>query len=263
MNTENSFFSSQRFMAYFAKTCRENLKKYGMSLISMFGILCAFTILIEFISLKAGNMVSFLDVELIFFIISLFFFGAFAAASMFSILKKKTGRIANLMSPASQFEKYLTVWIIAVPIFLIAFVVCAIGADLLRCLLCLILAPDIHSLHITVFSANLSSSFLDDAKLILSFAYFSLQSTYVLGAIVWPKNSFLKTTLFLFIMQTIDMIVMVLCVTAFGSYLHGTALTVADNFPTWLLWTNQLAVCLVCYVLAYFRYRELDLINQW
>lgn len=104
-------------------------------------------------------------------------------------------------------------------------------------------------------------------------AFFSYQSLFVLGSSIWPKKSFIKTFLGLIVLNGICSI-----------YFSGLALALFEpnmNYvPLWLEnWlehfnpTRTMMACAVTavsiifssinYVLAYYRYRESEIIQRW
>ncbi|MBM6735563.1 hypothetical protein H7U35_10075 [Mediterranea massiliensis] len=90
--------------------------------------------------------------------------------------------------------------------------------------------------------------------------YFAVQSAYVLGSALWPKNAFIKTSAALIVVISIFVAVLVSLVKSlhFGPYTpmeEETAVTLC----TCLLF----AFAIFCWVTAYYRLKEAEIINRW
>ena len=115
-------------------------------------------------------------------------------------MKNKTGRIAVLMTPATSFEKYFSRWLVSVVVFLVVFLIAFRLADYTRVLFYTIAYPDIKA----IMPVDLGHLIGDDADhftiarttiefICLFLCYLFVQSCFILGSTIWPKNSFVKT----------------------------------------------------------------------
>ena len=96
-------------------------------------------------------------------------------------------------------------------------------------------------------------------------AYFFVQSLFVLGSSIWPKNSFVKTFS--------AIVVVAIIYIAIGSALakilfeargvHGVNQDISDEAMT--LWTTIIffGMAIFNWVVAYFRFKESEIINRW
>ncbi len=167
-------------------------------------------------------------------------------------------RLNSLMSPASDLEKYLSRFLICIVGVTIAFVACFALADLLRVAYYHIQYPAETVHYFGPFAIQ------DLAENIFYFwiGLFAVQSTFVLGSTVWPKNSFLKT----FGAIVVFMIVFIIV----SNNVYGLFLEPGHCFTTESTITNvtdamKVAVFVwiaFCYITAYFRFKESEIINR-
>ncbi|MDE6095451.1 MAG: hypothetical protein K2G52_04620 [Muribaculaceae bacterium] len=181
------------------------------------------------------------------------------ASLSFNDMKRKEMRIYSLMIPASTGAKFLTRWIAAVPALFILLVIGFYLGDLAR---------------IATFAVSDSSAagfpeymkvfnpwrvfYLDGDRDGLMFcclvfsAYFFQQALYFLGAILWPKLSFVKTFAVIYVIQTVLGICLMIV-----HRLNVFSLTFIDDYIRTLLWSIfgiLVVLTLGCYWLAYARY---------
>lgn len=270
------FFDSRRFGKYFAYEIRSGWRQY----ITYLG---AVLIILAFIMIFAGltdrgnyeGVDNYLrsnsfgydpmwGMEMGWFWFSIFAVCVIAASRTFSDLSGKEGRIFSLMLPASQFEKYLTRWLILGPVTLVLFICGCELVDLLRCLVLSIAYPDsgnIHALGGQLFDFNST-----EWKSLIS-AILLLQSVNVLGSSIWPKNAVVKT---LFAIAVI-----VLLNAMFGGflvrlmydegmyYVDGTIFDKSEMDIADTMLCLSIIMAVVNYVVAYFRIREIEIVQRW
>lgn len=174
----NQIFSASRFGAYFKKS----LSEQSRNLLLRFTII---TGLLTFIMATNHNRLDFFTNTAICFIFSTVW------ASRFSdYFNTRSRKITFLLTPASQFEKFLSAVIHTFIIVPAAYAVT---------LLC---SQYIATLLIAVFTLSSPewtapfSVFEIETDLLATFcvSYFSAMAYYILGATIWTRNSFLKTT---------------------------------------------------------------------
>ena len=189
----------------------------------------------------------------------------FVCASMaFSSMKSKEGRTAELMLPATAFEKCAVRWIMAVPL---TFVVCALGiyvGDATRMLVQWASdGPYAHNPHYMSL-VNIWSVFGEAENPLMTASghaqwagFLFTQAAFFFGSVLWPKLSFLKTFAALTVLQVLFTAALI-SVSRFTTHFTPDDLRVAFN--TFGISTLVLAVAL--YVLAWVRYRRTQIISR-
>ena len=125
------------------------------------------------------------------------------ASFAFKTMKGKTGRITMLMTPVTAFEKFFFRWLIYVLVLPLLILLSIWLADYTRVLFILqyTLKCLYRSYRLQTFcwsgdgGYSLCHSWVDGSLLILLNVY--IQSFFLLGSIIWPKNSFKKRLLLL------------------------------------------------------------------
>lgn len=237
---KQDFFNFSRFRNVVAKDLRDNRKKYLLSLSMLFGVLIVFTVI---------NCVNYADYsfadELPLFYITLFVGGAVWASVSFSYMDSRAGRIAALMTPASTFEKFAWRWIVAVPMFIVAYLITIFVADRLR----VAITPD----AVTEMESNPNMGFY-------IVGYFFIQSVFFLGSIVWRKLSVLKTFAAGLIIWGLLFGLASLMIDLFLSDMYCSTFRVSRSpVVITVIWAFTLAV----YYGAYLRLKDTEIINRW
>lgn len=175
-------------------------------------------------------------------------------------------RLNQLMNPASTLEKYASRFVICIIGVTLAFVVCWYAADAVRRLfgawayghdVCGMVGIDDC---FTIAKINQYQSL----KLLCIFSMLSSQAIYALGSTVWLKNAFLKTLGTLWVLQFVLGFV-------FGfvsswivngvSVEKENVLHMMETGP-YILYAAFAITTVFCYVTAYFRMREEELITR-
>jgi hypothetical protein len=202
----NNTFNIKRFGFVFRKDMLENWKRYMFLFLTMLGVIAIVFIgySLDYYKLvkTIPDMVNHRNINLQLLGFSSLMFAAFGilfASTFMNPMNSKTKRIAFLTSPASNFEKALSRWLIVTVGYVISFFVALWLADALRVGICAARYP------------GLEVNFLDLSKLIRTndfekncafdpnvFAlalssYFLVQSIFILGATFWEKAAFVKT----------------------------------------------------------------------
>ena len=168
-------------------------------------------------------------------------------------------RLNSLMSPASNLEKYLSRIVICVICVTVAFVVSFAIAEFFRLLIIKAFYGDVNGLrYISVFEIQ---SQAEHWYYLWGFMI-AAQATYVLGSTIMPKNSFIKTSGVL-ILLAIALIIVLLNV---YNIAHKPG----------CLWPKEQAIELLldilkfgplcwavfCYITAYYRFKESEIIER-
>lgn len=201
--------------------------------------------------------------------------GCFSASFIMERMKTKNGRTAMLMLPATQFEKFFARWLVFTFGFLVAYLVAYRLADWTRMLLMTVLFPEEEGIAQVPLLACLIGGgresltdwtlFSDCRQFLMGIGgYFFLQSFYVLGSSIWPKNTFLKT----FAAKMVIFIVYVtvgglLAETLFAGKHVGLTAEPAEDTVHLLFTIGFFALALFNWVLAYYRFKESEIINRW
>lgn len=195
-----------------------------------------------------------------FFLWALFGFGCLSASFTMEKMKSKTSRLAMLMIPATSFEKYLFRWFFSTVVFLVVFLIAFWLTDCTRVLVYSLAYPEISK--ISVLPISHFDQFFPNFRVFLAL-YFFIQSCFVLGSTIWPKNAFLKT----FVAGAIIAVVYSLLGTWMGDLFYDER---AHSLATRLGQETKFTfVCIILYVFtlfnwvfAYFRFKESEIINR-
>lgn len=202
MTSDN--FSPARCASVIGLYVTENKRTILLSIASIFGIL---TLLAIFAMLKTNYNypVSYSGVTydralmmLPTYIILGYIFSALACSIAFMTLKSKQGRIHTLMVPANASEKLLAriiIFMIAFPVMYILLLCCA---DSVRCLIvsCTNHVVEPMPVYVALFNPQIRHIILTNDPIAIRMAvlgFFALQSFFLLGSVIWPRLSSLKT----------------------------------------------------------------------
>lgn len=204
-------------------------------------------------------------------VIGLLLFGAVSASLMMEHMTAKTNRTATLMTPATSLEKYLVRWLIFVVGFAVIYLIAFHLADLIRYVVYHLARPEVKqiapiSLSRLVDSETYHRGLFDNMyELRLGIAFYAaFQSFFVLGSVVWPKNAVIKSAAALTLLVLVYVFV--------GWFTSESLLSpVLYESPDWLteklsvnIFTALLVVvALFNWTLAYFRFKESEIIERW
>ena len=232
MNTVNQTFDWSRFTATLRKELVENKRAILFTLLGTYGLL---TMIMIFGNLSVGSNGSvremteiiqnfYLPQKFVFLILST---AAVIAASLaFRKLTNKSGRIEMFTSPSSTLEKFLVNSLIYVIGYIVAFFICAQLADLTRIAVLRLFAGEnfivpgpVNFLHLIPDAVNgfgFGSDIPGDANKWFSINFYlgmlAGPGLFLLGSIVWPRLSLLKTFAAVYGVQTILGIILVIVV---------------------------------------------------
>ena len=205
MNTVNQIFNWNRFTAALRKEVVENWRTIMFTILGIYLMLTVIMILGNIFDSITNIIVHSLmnkgPQKTVFFMMSI---ALMVVASLsFRNLKTKNGRVALLTSPSSTFEKYLVNVLIYVVGLTVAFFACAQLADLTRIgILSLVGADDlivpgpINFLNVINDTVSGIGSMEPVAKGMRWAFWLSLLAApgmYLLGSVLWPRLSLLKT----------------------------------------------------------------------
>lgn len=273
---KNQIFDWKRFVAALRKEVVENWRTLLFSVIAIYGVMAIFMI---FGNLITGDdeAASVVMLRYVFVYMVFGFAGIIIASLAFRGLKTKTGRIELLTSPSSTLEKFLVNVTIYVLGFIVAFPICAQLADLTRIA---VLWPwsagenvpgpinYLNMLHQFAFHQEFwphSAKAWFEACLWIGML--ASPGLYLLGSIIWPRLSFLKTFAAIYAIETVVGIVAMICISVFSD-MQTMALWVAEHMGgkgLMMGFAIFAAVQLVVYwALAWWLWKRKDVISlKW
>lgn len=273
-------FSESRFLLLLRKEVLENWKTFLLRMLVVYGILAIimvwqasyhYTASIGFERIQ--HRIYLFGIQL--FVVSTFVFGIVSASRMMEGMNSKSRRISTLMLPATMSEKFLVRTLLYAVISLLAYVLVFMLADFTRSIIywviCLPDLPRIGLLPIfdyLVDSETTSGFFHTQSECLLVVMFFLFfQSLFALGSCIWPRLALQKTF-------AVSMLLIVMSV-LFGATL--TRLFLEDRYLqlryAWLssdLTTPYVTLYILLsvgilfnWVLAYFRFKESEIIHRW
>ncbi|WP_321333176.1 hypothetical protein [uncultured Bacteroides sp.] len=273
---KDTFFNVRRFTTLCRKEMVESWKVNVLRMILLYGFMSIVFLFIGFNTYDSYAVSGMMEdsvaySSLIGFVWFLWIFGCLSASLTMERMKTKTSRLSVLMIPATPFEKFFSRWVVFTLVFMVVFLIAFLLADYTRVLVCSLSFPDVKVIaptnlkylltdgtnHYCIYRS--SSQFL----LIVS-GYFFLQSCFVLGSSIWPKNSFLKTfvagILLIIVYLTVGASVAKMFFT--DRLLFNFNLDVSKGIAAHITSAFLLFFVLFNWVLAYFRFKEAEIINR-
>lgn len=273
---KDTFFSAPRFMNLCRKEMVENWKSNILRMVLLYGIMTVVMIWNGcFVYDRSYNNVESNDQMWMFlllvFVWSLWGFGCLSASFTMEKMKSKASRLSVLMTPATPFEKYFSRWLISTVVYLVVFLIAYKLADYTRVLIFSITYPDnvsitpVDLLHIVGKRDHYVLVEDNWAIVALIASYLFTQSCFVLGSSIWPKNSFLKTF-------AAGVIITIVYASLTGIIIKSFLINNMRNpFETefvsrdagfGLMTAVFMLFALLNWVLAYFRFKESEIINR-
>ena len=175
------------------------------------------------------------------------------ASFAFNKMKDKKGRIGNLTLPASQFEKYMVRWLVTVVLSMLAYVMVFVLADTTRCMVLKAIYSDLPDTAIALFPCYKVFTIrgLYEWRLFISIMLFC-QSIFFFGSAVMLRYSLIKTFAIMMI-GLVGYSIFMVWIVEFADY-HSV---LSENACYWFF-----AMAAANYVLAYYRYREAEVIHR-
>lgn len=211
---------------------------------------------------------------LVVFIWSLWGFGCLSASFTMEKMKTKTSRTSMLMVPATPFEKFFSRWFVFTVVFLVIFLISYKLADYTRFIIYSLAYPEEKDFIIPVDLSHLvgeRKTYYTLCRTGLQFgallsAYFFVQSLFVLGSSIWPKNSFLKT----FASGTVIAIVYFLLAVFMSKMFLENGNYYSENVFTGMSEDTAMSIMIVVgifftlmnWTLAYLRFKESEIVNR-
>lgn len=293
---KSDWFSSKRFAAYFRLYFSSYRNKLLLAASLMLAVTTLLLILMNYNNermydpLYGGSSYyggskdydPFWSFEQGIFILLGAIFSAIAGSWMYSTMTTKRNRLETIEIPASQFEKFLTWWLIYLPIFLATMFICFYVADILRFVwakLCLE-----HSNHIHIYPLGNLLTFtlppynslyewaMEDSLLNLQLALTAFSSIlganaiFSLGSIFFHRLNFIKTVGVLFALLIVYGLLVAWGINVFEAADHTWVDMRYNGKSTAFTSCLFSAIGIVIawfYWLGYIRYKEDELIERW
>lgn len=185
-------------------------------------------------------------------------FCALGASMLMENMTTNGQRLNSLMSPISDLEKYLSRFLVCIVGVTLAFLVCFAIADAIRVLY---IRANYGELTGLSYLGPFGVQAFAESEFYLWGFLLAAQATFALGSTIWPKNAFLKTFGTIIVLLIVFWILSNFVYTAF----HKPGL----NTPTAPDWIENAAKivpgvwAVFCYITAYFRFKESEIINRF
>jgi len=280
----NNTFNIKRFGLAFRKDLIENGKSYLLMFLTLLGIIAIVTIYITWYYHKETrinyNFHYPINISMLIYLSFIFIAAGIWFASTFANpMNSKLKRISYLVSPASNLEKYLIRWIITTVGFIVAFFVAMWIADALRVAICSIKFPeaDIKFLDISKLvgpeNEAVYREYLVPKSVFIIFLslYFLFQSIFLLGSTFWEKASFIKTFTVVAAIIAAYIFICRWTILLFYGDLQGyfNVLSSYERINTMSEVQSMYYVSFICavitigcWILAFFRIKESEIINR-
>lgn len=273
----DTFFDLHRFVNVCRKEMVESWKANMLRVVLMYGVLAIALIWNAYFEYDVSRSREAIEegvwsFGIVAFLCGIAVMGCLSASFTMERMKTKTNRMAMLMTPATMFEKFFARWVVFTFGFLVVYLVAYKLADWTRVLVFMAKYPEMDSIsqvplcsyivhmpgveHWTFFDSS------DDLLLRVS-GYFFFQSCFILGSSIWPKNAFLKTFTAGVIMVIVYVLIGTLLVKLLfmGSYVDMDQ--PSEDAGRILVMVFFFIMTLVNWILAYFRFKESEIINRW
>lgn len=275
---KDNVFKISRFMNLCRKNMVESWKTNLLRVSLMYGVMVVillWTGYLRYDGMLPGADIhdSMVEVSFYLFIVFGIICGIISASFTMENMKSKTSRIAALMNPATPFEKYFSRWFVSTVVFMVVFIIAYMLADGTRVLVYSIAYPEknIVMAKLSYFFATTGDyTFMENgSRAITSYfaPYLLVQSCFVLGSSVWPKNSLIKT----FVAGFLIMLAYGFIFAGIGQLLFDTTSVSNSNMDSegfedtlkTIGYIVQTVFIFLNWTLAYFRFKESEIINRW
>lgn len=273
----DTFFDLHRFVNVCRKEMVESWKANMLRVVLMYGVLAIALIWNAYFEYDVSRSMEAIEegvwsFGIVAFLCGIAVMGCLSASFTMERMRTKTNRMAMLMTPATMFEKFFARWVVFTFGFLVVYLVAYKLADWTRVLAFMAKYPGMDSIsqvplysymvhvpgveHCTAFDSS-------DELLVGVSGYFFFQSCFVLGSSIWPKNAFLKTFTAGVIVVIVYVLIGALLVKLLfvGSYVDMDQ--PSEDAVRTLVMVLFFMMTLVNWILAYFRFKESEIINRW
>lgn len=273
MTLSNTFFDYHRFCLLAKKDWRENRTKIILKILGYLGCMALIMCWMAYVSYRnytfSSNIPSedpFLSGNGLLTIFALFglIFGALLGGTMASNMGNKAARINALMTPATQFEKYMIRWIYITLLSCFLYIGLFILSDLIRVGVFSALFPKIPISHIELgsFFRGDDSNMGFDWSILFAFicCYWAVQSFFMLTNAIWPQKG-LKGLVAIILLGVLYIYAFVNFSEIFISNLQFSSFKSQFN-PLIPFSIINLIIAVVNWILTYYRLKESEIIQR-
>lgn len=273
---KDNVFSISRFMNLCRKNMVESWRKNLLRVALMYGVMTVIFVwagYLKYDKLAPDSLDPMIEISIYVFLWFGMICGCISASFTMENMKSKTSRLSALMTPATPFEKYFSRWLVSTIVYVLVFIIAFKLADYTRVIIYSLAYPE-HTIAVTklkyLFVTSGDYSFfahvpIQTKKLCFVF-YFFFQSCFILGSSIWPKNSLVKT----FVTGFVIMLLHGFAIGVVGQFLFDeadftnkmTPENFENNVRDLIFIAGTFFILLNC-TLAYFRFRESEIINRW
>lgn len=269
---KDTFFSLPRFINLCRKEMVENWRSNVLRMVLMYGVMAVVMVWDGYLGYRST-----FDYQedpawrflLIIFSWALWGFGCLSASFTMEKMRTKASRTSMLMLPATPFEKFFSRWFVFTVVYLLVFLICYKLADYTRFIIYSFAYPEKEFIAPVALSHlvgdedyyTLCKSGLEFGVMISG--YFFVQSLFILGSSIWSKNSFLKTFASGTIIGIIYFLVGVLASKMLDSNkYYSLGIFESKEVFLWFVIVAGILFTLLNWALAYFRFKESEIINR-
>ncbi len=273
----DTFFSMHRFVDVCRKEVVENWRTYILRSVMVYGMMAIVFIWDGYFDYQRLDILSqgvdpLWAFEARLFLFGFVIWGCISASFAMERMKTKTSRTVVLMTPATVFEKFFSRWLIATCGFVVVFLIAFKMADWTRVIVYMLKYPDsdiISSFPLWQFWTN-SGAFYEAANsggprmIVFISGCLFIQSFFMLGSTIWPKNALIKTFsagIGIVVAYTLFAVMMGKMILPDNFFMAKT--DISDEMVLDVMVVIGLIFTLFNWTIAYFRFKESEIINRW
>lgn len=278
MNTVNQTFNWSRFTVALRKEVVENKRAILFSLLGTYALL---TMIMVIGNLSPGTATEidnllecYVPQKVVYAILS---FATIVVASLsFRDLTSKTGRIELFTTPSSMPEKFLVNTIVYVFGYMVAFFICAQLADLTRFALLwpfrgehLFVPGPINFFNVVPATVTGIGSVNEVARWMEPYMWISLLACpglYLLGSVVWPRLSLLKTFAAIYAVEFVIGILAMILIYTMGDSMESVGEWMFQHLQQFMMALTLFYALLtiVVWALAWYLFKRKDVVSlKW
>lgn len=272
----NRIFDFQRMNLLVRRDLRENWRQLLLTVGALFGVLVLIGLLTA-VSQSSSFLISdnidrwndhLIHIEVTWMLFALFVWGAIVASGAFKPLSTPPTALSMLILPASQTEKFIYRWVVAIPLFFVVFLVFAVIADCIRTgfVISHYNIPAHTADWWMIFTHPKEAGYFYGAQFMTLAIFFAVQSFFFLGSVVWTRLPSVKTF--------VCLLAIVLLYVWFGRWFYN----LLENPDVWYgepsIFNDEkvgtlcvtgffMLVAVFNYCLTFMRFRESEIINRW
>lgn len=276
MNRKSQIFDLNRFGLVLRRDLALNGRSLLLKALVMFGVIVMMLLFVAYVidyhdkgCEPIGDVAS--DEIMVVFIFSALLFCSLGASDFMGDMSTPGNRLNSLMSPSSQFEKFVSRFIICIIGVTVAFFACFALADLVRVVVTRIFVWDAEGLEYLGPFGVMSHMAAEGEHDVMSpkSVFWSIllcnQASFVLGNTIWPKGSFVKTFAAYTVIQFIMAVVAIVSFRIFlGGHLQGYSVDLhPEDYKFGVSVISSAVWILFCLITSYFRMRESEIIQRF